>query len=374
MKRTNLEGGVTVVTYDLPPENFDPLTASPAELQKYGLPAMPDDPRHRERYQKLFRQLKFVEPEFRIAPRRGRAAGSAASPANNPTGTSSNWSGSVVYPPQGQSFKWIQAEWVVPNVVAPGTWCVSRVGIEGDSTDNVLSAGVQQQLGSKALFVWFLTPSYPEFEIANISVSAGDRVSVVLCSNQGVGSTSSTVYFANLTTDQSTNFTIGLDGDSPFPANSAEWIVGPDWDPRSNSAASGSELADYGEVLFQSCEAVTTPVKTTVNGGTGSGTTINLIAGGELISEGILIDPTTVKCVYKPPSTTPPPQPIDCQSLLQNIDDNIGEGKHLPVETLQLWERELGTCYHSGKITQFEYETALKLVMSRLPGGSNYPG
>ena len=43
------------------------------------------------------------------------------------------------------------------------------------------------------------------------------------------------------------------------------------------------------------------PGKITVNGGTGSGATINLVAGGELISEGILVDPTTVKCVYKPP-------------------------------------------------------------------------
>jgi Peptidase A4 family len=367
MKRTTLEGGVTVLTFDPPPENFDPFIATPAELQKYGLPAIPDDPRHRERYGNVFKQVKFVEPEFRVAPRRGEARGVGASPAGGPVGASSNWSGAVVYPPQGESFKWIQGEWVVPNVVAPGTWCISRVCIDGDSTGNVLSAGVQQSVGGKAVFVWFWVPSYPEFSIANISVSAGDRVSVVLCSNQGAGSTSSTAYFANLTTAQSTNFAVTLDGNAPFPAKSAEWLVASDWDPRSNLAAPVSDLADYGEVLFQSCEAVTTPGKITVNGGTGTGATINLVAGGELISEGILVDPTTVKCVYKPPSAPTPPRPVDCQSLLQNIDDKIGEGKHLPGETLDLWERELLACYTEGKITRYEYETAINLIHSRQP-------
>ena len=192
MKRITLEGGIKLAIFDLPPENFDPLTATPAELEKYGLPAMPDDPHHRERYRKVFSQLKhklkFVEPEFRVIPRKSPAPGPSAGGGGAATGTSSNWSGSVVYPPQGESFKWVQAEWVVPNVVAPGNYCLRWVGMDGDSTSDLLLAGVQSTVGGSPLFVWWWTAAgFPELEVPSLKVSTGDRVSVILCSNQGGG-------------------------------------------------------------------------------------------------------------------------------------------------------------------------------------------
>jgi hypothetical protein len=56
-----------------------------------------------------------------------------------------------------------------------------------------------------------------------------------------------------------------------------------------------SALADYGEVFFSVCEAVTT-TGTTVNGG--SGDNINMTAGGSVVSDGTLITPTVVQCLY----------------------------------------------------------------------------
>jgi hypothetical protein len=52
-----LEGGVKVRTFR-PPSGFDPLSASSAELERYGFPARPDDPHLLERYQRVFKRLK----------------------------------------------------------------------------------------------------------------------------------------------------------------------------------------------------------------------------------------------------------------------------------------------------------------------------
>jgi len=102
MKRITLEGGMNVVIFDLPPEGFDPLAASAADLEKYGFPAISSNPHYRESYKKLFsqlkRKLKFVEPTFRVVPAKTKASGPFGPPVTSP-----NWSGAVISPPQGQS-------------------------------------------------------------------------------------------------------------------------------------------------------------------------------------------------------------------------------------------------------------------------------
>lgn len=52
-----LEDNVRIMTFR-PPIDFDPLTASPAELERNGFPARPDDPRLLERFQRVFARLK----------------------------------------------------------------------------------------------------------------------------------------------------------------------------------------------------------------------------------------------------------------------------------------------------------------------------
>jgi len=70
MKHVTLEGGIKVATFKKPPFDFNPFAASEAELRMYGLPLVPDDPRHRARYQRVVnhmrRKLTFVEPTFRV--------------------------------------------------------------------------------------------------------------------------------------------------------------------------------------------------------------------------------------------------------------------------------------------------------------------
>ena len=49
MPEIALESGFTIRTY-APPRGFDPLTASPAGLERHGFPARPEDPHHLARY------------------------------------------------------------------------------------------------------------------------------------------------------------------------------------------------------------------------------------------------------------------------------------------------------------------------------------
>jgi hypothetical protein len=388
MRRISLEGGIEVATFDRPPEDFDPLTASTAELEKYGLPAMPDDPRHRERYRNLLSRLKgklkFVEPKFRAATPKSNAgpsasaAGSAggASPQGHPSavGTSSNWSGGVVYPPEGQSFQWVQGEWTVPPRPFPiGTGCCSWIGIDGNSNSNALMAGVvstwqvvPDPFNPPSQFFWCWLPQGAVFwfalyeiiggEFVIYTINPGDAVSFIIESEQGAGSTSATILVADLSSGHVTTFAVSGEPTMPLLGSSAEWIVSSEIGVR-DSGFGG--LGPYGEVLFTNCEAVTAPGSITVGGGAGD--SIDMIDGGQVVSQGILVNATTVKCLYGPP-----PSPLFCQDLLQTIDDRIGGGKHLPVtaQELLLWERELAACLSEGKISPAQYASALGLIQS----------
>lgn len=190
--------------------------------------------------------------------------------------------------------------------------CCSFVGINGDSANSdALQAGVRGTVNQGGgsiersfYFYWWWIPTLQPVGaglVTSVPVSAGDLATVIICSAQGAGSTTATVYFANLTTGQSTH--LALSAPTPLVGNSAEWIVSADIGAR--GLVPFEPLADYGEVVFNDCEAVTTPGKSTVDGGTGH--SINMIAGGQVISQGILISPTTVECLYgSPPAPTSP--------------------------------------------------------------------
>ena len=121
MARINLEGGAKITTYSPPPANFNPLTASQADLTRHGFPTRPDDPHHLARYQRVFGQLKskfhYVEATLKVNPEKRHGPRSRAAQAGSESST--NWSGAVVFAPSGDSFKWVEGDWVVPNVDAP---------------------------------------------------------------------------------------------------------------------------------------------------------------------------------------------------------------------------------------------------------------
>jgi len=302
MKHVTLDSGIRTGTFKLPPPGFDPFSASQADLRLYGLPGVPDDPRHRARYRRVFNHLKrkliFVEPAFQVnhdifhgPPKRAVSEG---------TQTSSGWSGAVVRLAQGESFRWIEGDFIVPNVDAPSDgsfYSAAWIGIDGDPGIQVMQSGVAcdvQRSGSSlqpSFYLWWEWFPKPEVQIKNLPVSPGDLITIVLCSTQGQGSTEGTVFIANRTVGMGTSAGLIAPDNLTLLGRSAEWIV-----EAPNVGGTTAKLADYGEVFFSECEAVT---NTGVIVPGGSGDNINMVDGTlSLISMGELIAPTVVRCQY----------------------------------------------------------------------------
>jgi len=308
MKKIQLEGGLTVRTFVPPPEGFDPFTASSMDLERAGFPPLPADPHHLERYKRVFSHIKhkliYVEPTFRVnhdrfhGPRKRQ-------PTEGPE-TSPNWSGGVVYAPAGQSFKWVGGDWVVPDVNAPtqGQWyyCASWIGIDGDGSDDVFQAGVSCDVCRNVsqimlnIYPWWEWWPGPEVQITNTTfgVSTGDMISMLVCSASGAGSTTGTIFMSNRITGVWTFFQVTAPGTTKLVGNSAEWIVeAPEW---AQVGRTQSAMADYGQVFFDECFAVTL-TGTTVNAGTGNN--VNRTYNGNVDSRGVLVAPNVVQCLYE---------------------------------------------------------------------------
>jgi hypothetical protein len=283
--------------FKLPPAGFDPRTAPDEELLRHGFPPRPADARHRARFERVLKRIhgkQIIKPELEFHPDRFHYPRQRKSVAG--TEVDINWSGGVVYAPAGDSFQWVQGEWVIPNVSAPtpggSFYAASWVGIDGDGSDDVCQAGVECDIsaGSVSIYPWIEWYPYAETAITNLSVSAGDTVSVLICTG-GVGSTTATVYFSDLTSGQSTSLTLTAPAGTTLVGNCAEWVV-----EAPTVGGQQSAFADYGEVVFTSADSETVG-GVAVDGGTGDN--INAVdSGGNVVSEGVLLAPTAVQVEY----------------------------------------------------------------------------
>ncbi|HST53538.1 MAG TPA: G1 family glutamic endopeptidase [Pyrinomonadaceae bacterium] len=302
MKEIKLEGDITVRTFASPPKGFDPFSASPKELEQAGFPPIPTDPHHLERYKRVFGRIKnkldYIEPTLRV--NHDRFHGPRKRETGAGTETSGNWSGGVVYAPAGQTFKWIEGDWIVPDVDAPTQkqwyYCASWIGIDGDGSPDVFQAGVECEVyrtGStikRNIYPWWEWYPIPEIQITNFNINPGDFITMILCSASAAGSTTGSVYITNRTTGLSTSAQLTAPAGTKLHGNSAEWVV-----EAPTVGGTQSAMADYGEVFFSVCEAFTN-TGATINGG--SGDNINMTAGGKVVSEGNLITPTVIQCLY----------------------------------------------------------------------------
>ncbi len=262
MAQVTLENGGKITTFAPPPAGFDPLTASAAKLAHHGFPARPEDPKLLARYESIYKRMsgkfQYVVPTFRLDPTKTTHTNKGSGKSG--TETYDNWSGGVVYAPAGQSFKWVQGDWVVPNVYPPtdGEWyyCANWIGLDGDGSADVCQAGMicaAYKSGSsisRSIYPWH--EWYPQgwIEITNLAISPGDMVSMLICTPSGAGSTSATIFFGNITSGLSTSYTITAPAGSKLAGNSAEWIVET---PIVGGAL--TSMPDYGEVFFSVCQA-----------------------------------------------------------------------------------------------------------------------
>jgi len=223
--------------FELPPHGFDPLTADPESLRRYGFPRRPD-PEREPRLASIFRRgfsrpWNYTQPELVAAPTINalRAAQRARGEF-----TSGDWGGAVVTTAANEPPNMAFAQFSVPTVLAfdpsiteemiVGFW----VGIGGYGNDTLLQAGVGATVTPIPGFPWLSTVSYwgwtewtpAGYVVNNFEVQAGDPVSVLVCApqpNHGF------VILANSRTGQA--IPVGINPQPGETANgpSAEWIV-----------------------------------------------------------------------------------------------------------------------------------------------------
>jgi hypothetical protein len=288
----NLEDDISITTFS-PPFGFDPLVASASELEQYGFPARPDNPRLLKVYQRVFTRLKgrlkYVEPTFRICEDKSHNQTSSAG-----VFTGDNWSGGVVQPPQGQSFRQVLGHWVVPNAYPKSgglflnSYWIGLDGFSGLGANEVLQAGVDCLLfgSSRTLYPWHQWAPSPKVAITNLAVSAGDLVVITISAAPGAGATTATVHFANISSGAATSYVVSAPPLTQLAGNSAEWIV---------EAPNVDQLADYGQVFFDNCIACAGN-NSGASGGTGK--KLDILRGSTVISEATLITPLVIQCRY----------------------------------------------------------------------------
>jgi len=128
-----------IKTHPLLPASFNPRTASPLQLRRYGLPQRPDPkirPELAARWDQIFsRALTYITPSFRpmqeLLPgidHRRRPLQEDVVSVTHPF-----WSGGVVHATGSESFTWVLGEWNVPDVApaakGEGSWsCIAWIG------------------------------------------------------------------------------------------------------------------------------------------------------------------------------------------------------------------------------------------------------
>jgi hypothetical protein len=265
-----LEG---IRTCELPPEGFDPITAPPELLRRYGLPRRPD-PETEPELARLFRRAfsrprNFVKPELVVDPELDRLVARRRTRSEFSSG---NWGGVVVSTPSDAPPTVALGQFAVPQVLCcdpeggdeliVGFW----VGVGGaNGVGSLLQAGIAATVKPNnyvfeprfvSVSYWAWTEWVPAgYKVANFEVSSGDVVSVLVC---GGGINESLVMLENLRTDQVMSIPMSPPGNVPATGPSAEWIV----------EAISEDVPIFSPVTFFNCIAESQNATLTLTGAT----------------------------------------------------------------------------------------------------------
>jgi hypothetical protein len=292
----------SIKTFPLPPDGFNPRTAQPRELRRYGLPPRPDAgirPELAARWDKIFsRKLTSIVPSFQaigellpaIEPR--RPLGPDLQTVTNPY-----WSGCVVHAAPGQTFNWVQGEWTVPDVAPPisgqGNWySFAWVGIDGIvdvtqiGTIQSVSADASGKVSKSCYAVYEWWPQSWTV-INNFPVSFGDTMIGLICLQSP---TDAYVNLVNLTAGLRTGFDITPPAGTISAENQIEWVF-----ERPGESGESPQLPKFGEIYFDSAM-----------GGhgldyladAGTDTVINMVQNNVTVATTTVETPTLIKITY----------------------------------------------------------------------------
>jgi hypothetical protein len=245
---TNVKGAYSGIA---PPDDFDPNTATPAELLKNGLlfcrPTATDPPVLREAWQKVFSRKWLAKDRIIpvLEPQVGKRHVLKSPPKEiaNKTYDTYNWAGAAG---SGGPFVGVIGYWNVPTVSEPSepagedfgwdssSWCgIDGWGPVSPLSNDVLQAGIQQsvdQFGSAHYVAWYewFTPFGPpplyvdQTNISNFPVNPGDEI-CVYCNY--VSKTAGAIYMLNLANGKHFSMTLAPPRHASFSGDTVEWIM-----------------------------------------------------------------------------------------------------------------------------------------------------
>jgi Peptidase A4 family len=291
-----------VRTHPLPSARFDPRSASPVELRRYGLPQRPDAsirPGLAALWDEVFsHKLTHITPTFQpveallpgIAPR-------GPLRLELTTVTNPSWSGCVVHAPSGQTFTWVLGQWNVPDVQPPttgrGKWySFAWIGIDGISdvtqigTIQYVSRDGHGHISKKCYAVLEWWPNTWTV-IHNFPVNFGDTVIGLICMES---TTDAWANLVNVTMGAHISFDFSAPNNIASQENQIEWVMEhPDVKDES------PQLPNFGEIYFDSAR-----------GGrgldfladAGTDTVINMVENNVTVATTTVETPTLLKITY----------------------------------------------------------------------------
>lgn len=292
-----------VRTHPLPSAPFDPRSASPAELRRYGLPQRPDAsirPELAALWDEVFsHELTYITPTFQpvevLLP--GIEAPHGPLRDVEMTVTNDHWSGCVVHAPSGQTFTWVLGQWNVPDVQPPttgsGKWySFAWIGIDGISdvtqigTIQYVSRDGDGQISKKcyAVHEWW-TDTW--IAIDNFPVNFGDTMIGLICMES---TTEAWANLINVTTGAHISFDFSAPANTTSQENQIEWVM-----EHPGVTDESPQLPNFGEIYFDSAM-----------GGrgldfladAGTDTVINMVEDNVTVATTTVETPTLIKIAY----------------------------------------------------------------------------
>jgi Peptidase A4 family len=262
-EQANARTSVRLRTYEPPPDGFDPRTAMPADLERYGFPHRPDPEREPE-LSRLWQDWLTRAPDPDIIKAELRAASVARAPRQPRTHGANfgpdGWGGIEVPLPnfgQGSSIT-VFGEWVVPEITPvptdPATPLTVAfwVGFDGLNPNGyaLFQGGIAATITGDAVQYWpfleFSTDSGSPWQITNYDIQAGDTVSVLVWEKNEY---SANISIMNYRTNQALSAGLWLfpvTGGLPFGDEvNAVWVV----------EGTSADLPDFGSIEFTNATA-----------------------------------------------------------------------------------------------------------------------
>ncbi len=299
---TPTTAGERIRIHPLPPAGFNPRTASPHELRRYGLPQRPDPkirPELAARWDEIFsRKLTFITPAFRPLQELLPGVEHRTRPRQDVVSVSNSiWSGGVVHSTGSQKFTWVLGQWNVPDVApaaaGQGNWfSIAWIGIDGNTdvtqigTVQSVSADANGNLSKNCYAFWEWWPNSWQ-AITNFPVSFGDTLLGLICMQS---TTEAWFSLLNLTSGIHAGFVFDAPSGTVSQENQAEWIL-----ERPAINGTTAQLPNFGEVYFDQAMGGH-GLDFVADGGTD--TAINMVVNGKTLATTTIETPTLIKIAY----------------------------------------------------------------------------